>query len=385
MLDELTKSKILEEEKKHLDDVKEHTHKKVKYIKDYVYNWLFVAVGLNNSERTNINFIDCMCNAGIYQDGTFGTPMEVLELFIEFAEDYPNKNFNLFLNDYNENRIRILCKLINGTSYKQINNIKIFLRNNDVNEYLNEISNYQKVFDNNAMTILFIDPYNFGDVKIPNIINFTSKHYCELIFNYFNSDYRRNIQNNTAKQKQENMISSITDLPGFKEGMNDKEILEVIKANLKNKNINYVFCYTFRVGNGKGIDLYQLLYATPNIKGLKLIKNSLWKIFSGDQYYKSPKISKGQISLFNDVEIEKINVQNYAVEASELLLEKYENQIVSYKEIQEFILENTMLKNSHIINGLLKPLIIEGKIIKKVPSGKRENNYTDSYYQILSE
>ena len=235
------------------------------------------------------------------------------------------------------------------------------------------------------MTILFIDPYNFGDVKIPNIINFTSKHYCELIFNYFNSDYRRNIQNNTAKQKQENMISSITDLPGFKEGMNDKEILEVIKANLKNKNINYVFCYTFRVGNGKGIDLYQLLYATPNIKGLKLIKNSLWKIFSGDQYYKSPKISKGQISLFNDVEIEKINVQNYAVEASELLLEKYENQIVSYKEIQEFILENTMLKNSHIINGLLKPLIIEGKIIKKVPSGKRENNYTDSYYQILSE
>ena len=109
------------------------------------------------------------------------------------------------------------------------------------------------------------------------------------------------------------------------------------------------------------------------------------EIFSGDQYYKSPKISKGQISLFNDVEIEKINVQNYAVEASELLLEKYENQIVSYKEIQEFILENTMLKNSHIINGLLKPLIIEGKIIKKVPSGKRENNYTDSYYQILSE
>ena len=47
-------------------DITNITKHKIDYISDYVYNWSLV--GVNFPECTQINFIDCMCNAGIYKD-----------------------------------------------------------------------------------------------------------------------------------------------------------------------------------------------------------------------------------------------------------------------------------------------------------------------------
>lgn len=54
-------------EQGHLDAKKQQTDYKIKYVVEYVERWLLVSV--NRPEVTNINFVDCMSNAGIYQDG----------------------------------------------------------------------------------------------------------------------------------------------------------------------------------------------------------------------------------------------------------------------------------------------------------------------------
>ena len=81
------------------------TKNKIKYISDYVNSWVYSIVGFDKCK--NINFIDCMCNAGIYKDCTLSTSMEVLQFFIKQALRNSNKEFNLFLNDYNIDRINI--------------------------------------------------------------------------------------------------------------------------------------------------------------------------------------------------------------------------------------------------------------------------------------
>ena len=69
-----------------LQPKKEQTEYKIKYVREYVLYWLKVSA--NRTNIKNINFIDCMCNAGIYKDGDLCTSIEVLQLFILEAKNH---------------------------------------------------------------------------------------------------------------------------------------------------------------------------------------------------------------------------------------------------------------------------------------------------------
>ena len=103
-------------------------------------------------------------------------------------------------------------------------------------------------------------------------------------------------------------------------------------------------------------------------------------MFNGDSFFKNDTAGN-QLSLFNENEFKEMNIQNFSIEAQELLLTKYCNETVGYQTICEFVLENTMLKDSHIINYLLKPLIEQGKIIKSNTKGKRD--YKNDFYTFI--
>lgn len=374
------KNIIIEESASYLDEIYEHTEYKIKYVKKYVENWLYVVTNFDNIK--NINFIDCMCNAGIYKNGVLGTPIEVLLLFISFSIEHPEKNFNLFLNDYDVNRINIIQKICNILNFKDHSNLNVYFSNMDVNTYLEKQKNNVLYFGNGykklSSTILFVDPYCFGEVKIKNIIDFTNTFYSELIFNYFNSDYRRNIDNTSTPAKRQKIIDSMDGIVGYSSGMNEKQVEDLIKQNIKGRFIKHSFSYPFRIKTN--IELYHIIYATPNPKGLIKIKDSLWTVFNGDSFFKNGTAGD-QLSFFNENEFKEMNVQNFSREAQELLLAKYSNKTVDYQTICEFVLEYTMLKDSHIINYLLKPLVEKGKIIKN--NTKSTRDYKNDFYTFI--
>ncbi len=374
------KNIIIEESASYLDEIYEHTEYKIKYVKKYVENWLYVVTNFDNIK--DINFIDCMCNAGIYKNGVLGTPTEVLLLFISFSIKHPEKNFNLFLNDYDVNRIKIIQKICNILNFKDYSNLNVYFSNMDVNAYLEKQKNNVLYFSNGykklSSTILFVDPYCFGEVKIKNIINFTNTFYSELIFNYFNSDYRRNIDNSSTPAKRQKIIDSMDGIVGYSSDMNEKQVEDLIKQSIKGRFIKHSFSYPFRIKTN--VELYHIIYATPNPKGLIKIKDSLWTVFNGDCFFKNGTAGD-QLSLFDEKEFKEMNVQNFSREAQELLLAKYSTKTVDYQTICEFVLEYTMLKDSHIINYLLKPLVEQGKIIKNNIKGTRD--YKNDFYTFI--
>lgn len=375
------KKTIINSNKKKLDEIYEHTEYKIKYIKKYVEYWLYVVA--NYDRNKTINFVDCMCNAGIYSNGVFGTPVEVLKLFISFAKLHPDKQFNLFLNDFNSDRVDIIKEICEKLEYEKINNINVYFSNEDVNEYLDKITSLQNFFGNKGFgeltsTILFVDPYCFGEVKINKIKKFLDTYYAELIFNYFNSDYRRNIDNVTTPQKRKKIIDSMDGIDGYKSDMDEKQLESLIRKELKGKYIKHSFSYPFRIKTN--VELYHIIFATPNQKGLIKLKESLWDVFNGDTFFKN-NLDENQLTLFDDNEVQRMNVQNFSKEAQVLLYNKYSNQTISYDEIRKFVLESTMLKESHIIKYLLVPLIEDGKIMKNNIKNKR--NYKEDTYKFL--
>lgn len=356
-----------------LDEKGEQTTYKIKYVTRYVRQWALIEV--NRKEIQQINFIDCMCNAGVYKDGDACTALEVIGIFNELAKQFPSKRFVVYLNDINSKRIDNFNKIYQKHIVPQKSlNLLVYLKDKDVNDYLDMIiassQNKQGLFAYGKCNLIYVDPYNFGTVQISKLHNILEKNYCELLFNLFTSDYVRNIAKDTGRIQK--------CLGGFKPATKD-EFINYVVNELRVGHIQYIFAYSFHTV--KNVELYQILYATPNIRGLEVLKDSLWDVFDGEEFHRNhaPKISDvEQISMFDDEDPKEQRLREYAQEARRIICEEFKGQIVEYAVIEQKILEETMLKDSQIIEPVLKPLIDEEKI-RKCNNVRKTNFKKDSY------
>lgn len=336
---------------KYLDNKKDQTTYKIKYIQEYAKLWIIVSTQRPNVK--NINFIDCMCNAGIYKDGDLCTAMEVLSLFVQYADRFPFYNFNLFINDYDSNRIEstkiIAKKILNG---RYFSNINIYFSNADVNQYLTTFNNFDIQLKDSPSTLNFIDPYNFGDVKLDSIRSFINRYYCEVAFNLFTSDFVRNKTDPRIKK-----------CLGFDIDFSSKEaFVEYVISKLKISSIKFAFPYIFKTSTNT--ELYQILFLTPNIRGLEKLKEALFSVFKGLEEYRNTKSPEGLFEsiLFSEEEIIKGILSSQGIEAQKKLLSNFSlGKIYSYQEIETFIILNTVMQESHILNYILKPLLKKRK------------------------
>lgn len=368
---------------KDIQQIKPHTKHKIKLITKYVEHWLEVAS--NTSFTKSICFIDGMCNAGIYSDGTLGTSTEVLKLFVKFSKIFPKIEYKLFCNDINKKRIEILKEVLKEyvPEYEERKNIKVYINNIDINIYILELLKKEDEFNfsANAFTLLFLDPYNFGTIELNNVMKFLKKYRAELMYNYFISDVRRNSKNEIALNKQSEIIRSMKGLDGYNGTLKSEEIKTIISNNLKNTKTKFLFTYQFRISTN--VEIYNIMFASPSIKGIEEFKKVLWDLFNGDdsnyKLLKAEKIKNNQLTFFDNNFIKNANLQRYAEEAQFKLIEKYSNQEVSFLNIKEYLICNTMLKSTDIINNVIKPLIMSGRIEKKNVLGKR-NYKNDKYF-----
>ena len=74
--------------------------------------------------------------------------------------------------------------------------------------------------------------------------------------------------------------------------------------------------------------------------------------------------------MFDDDFIKKDNLYLYSEEAIEKLKAQFSGKELSFTEIEEFLLCNTMLKSTQIIDNVLKPMIEKEFLIKRNYVGK---------------
>lgn len=366
LLDQFVKLGI---DSRKLTSKKQQTGKKIEYVKNYIARWANISAV--RSEIHTITFIDCMSNAGVYRDGDCCTAIEVLNLFCDMSNKYPNKTFRLFCNDISNDKIEIL-KNVASSIKGNIGNIKIYLSCSDVNDYLDCLNSNPQVdctpiFGYGSSVVLFVDPFDFGTVEIPKISNILKAHYCELIFNFFVSDYVRNISQDSGR---------IQKCLGGKQISSKEQLFSYMRSMLRVGRIQYVFSYEFRTK--RNVELYQIVFATPNVRGLEVLKESLWAVFNGAEYHRNES-DPAQITLFSDEDDRRDNLAAYSGEAKALLKWEFSGQEVTYSQIEEFLIEYTMLSSSHIISNVLKPMINSGQI-KKLNLSRKNNYKSDRYY-----
>lgn len=349
-----------------LTDKKQQTDYKIKYVSEYVRRWAIISA--EREEISTVTFIDCMCNAGVYKDGDCCTAIEVLQIFIDSAKKHRDKKFNLYLNDNNPSSIEILKRVIRCVRTENIANLCVYVECMDVNDYLDRLSSKNSVFGYGKSVVLYIDPFDFGTVHIPKIRHILERQYCEVIFNFFISDYVRNI--NLNKERIRRCI-------GNENIENKDDIIKYIQNQFRVGKMKYLFSYQFKTKTN--IELYQIVFVTPSIKGLEKLKEVLWKVFEGKEFHRNYE-QTGQMSLFTEQDEKEFRLNSYASEAKKLLCDFFKGKIVTYIEIEEFLIENTMLMSGQIINNVLKPLIGEKAIVKMGNSSKA--NYKKDRFKV---
>lgn len=150
----------------------------------------------------------------------------------------------------------------------------------DVNEYLEILLKNEQYFnyDSKSFTLLFVDPYNFGTVKIIKIINFLNKYRSELIFNYFSSDFNRNRSNINYIKKQHDIKVCMQGINICNKNITDltyKDLLSTLQENFRRtKNVKYSFIYPFHIKKTNSL-IYYVIYCTPSAIGLEKLKEVL--------------------------------------------------------------------------------------------------------------
>lgn len=345
---------------------KQQTNKKIEYVREYIRQWSYVM--LERDSISTVNFIDCMCNAGVYRDGDCCTVIEVLLVFLDMAPHHPNKRFNIWCNDIDPKKIEVLEKVV--ALLPKNSQVNVYSQTADVNACLDALSGdtkiSRKIFEYGNATVLYVDPFDFGTVEIPKISAVLQKRYCELLFNFFISDYVRNADADDGR------LAKCLGGNSFK---TKEELIAYMRDQFRVGYIKYLFAYQFRTQ--KNVELYQIVFATPNQRGLEKLKDALWNVFNGAEFHRN-QVETGQTSFFTEKDEEDSALRTYASEAKSILCDKFAGQTVGWSEIESYLVEHTMLKESQILTHVLKPLIECGKVIKQNSSGKR-NYKKDSY------
>ena len=367
-----------------LDVISPHTVKKIEYVKSYVNHWLYVIVNTSNW----IFFMDIMSNAGIYENEYLCSSIEVLNVFIGYAKNHPDKKFILCCNDLAQDRFESMSEIFNlyKTRLKKegINNIDLYMDCMDAINYLPYVDNkfhLRSIRGFQKCVLLYVDPYNFISKQLATSVrHFLKNVYCELILNFYANDYTRNINNVKCIEHREEIRDFVKTYCEIDEQSPKVELVRDVFIKNIEKSTMVKYHYYFTMKNERNAPLYYLMFFTPSLVGLEKVKDATWKVLSHhDEYCSSYKERDADLlNLFNETpEDEAFAV---LLEKVIVLLKPYNDRAISYQLLEEICLQNTFAKKGHLIEKIIKPLINKNKLVKMGETSGR--NYTGDKYTV---
>ena len=264
-----------------------HTIKKFELVEAYVREWSYKLINISGCSR--LVFIDCMCNSGRYYDENKkiidGTPIRVANILSGIANQYHDKQVDIYFNDYSSAKIELLKKYLP----EEKNNFHINLSKEDGNALLKRLG-AKLDSESHLHYFLLYDPYD-AHIEWDALAPFF-RCWGEVMINHMISDPVRaitQVKKNDKKKKYE--ATYLTDFSELVPFGSDKEAyqerVERIIDALKGERKYYVSAFPFY--NTQNSQMYNLIHCTSNLEGFKLYKKIAWKTFNDHSSTKKVK------------------------------------------------------------------------------------------------
>ena len=344
-----------------------HTRAKHDMLARYLDGWYPIMSSWNG----RIVFLDGFAGRGRYTDGSEGSPIIALKRLINHRSfsQLSHREFVFFFIEANPDNAASLQKEINALKESSASwppNIKEFVINAKFDQTAAQmLTQLREQKKNMAPTFAFIDPFGYSGLPMDLLADLLAYPRSELFVNFMVGHVQRFIQ----RDGQERAMSSLfgTDLhhvlSGY-DGQADRvQHLHDVYVRQLTERVGFKYVRSFGMINSTGNIGYYLFHGTRHPKGVKLMKDAMWKIDPVGDYMFSDRLA-GQDVLFTPE-------PNLALLRDNLLRFYAGYGGISVDDIERHDVLETPFRETHV-RPVLKRLEADKIIRVNRPPGKRQ-------------
>ncbi|MEU8401749.1 three-Cys-motif partner protein TcmP [Nonomuraea sp. NPDC048892] len=342
-------------------DLEPHTRAKHEILRGYLNGWFPVMSRYNN----RIFFFDGFAGPGRYKNGEAGSPIIALTTLLDHAHFSRMKCDFLFMFCEHDSKrftsLEVEVKKLKEARAPWPSNVKVQLVNKEFEASASDIiTEMQRLKKQLVPTFAFVDPFGVSGLPITVIKDLLASPRCELFVNYMVDSVNR-------FAGAGNIDHHLKDLFGterYKEaaalqGQPRQQFLHNLYEEQLKSVCEFSFVQSFAMINTYGHIGYYLFYGTRDIKGLELMKDSMWKIDPGGDYRFSDRLV-GQTVLFIEDGVDARPLQ-------QALRTEFAGKAVPIQQLEDFTITRTPYKKSHLRRFALTPLERENAIQVRRP------------------
>lgn len=311
-----------------------HTKAKHEILKEYLKAWFPILTTYNQ----RIIYIDGFAGPGIYSGGEEGSPLVAIRTAIDHTQKNRfNKIFFVFI-EKDQKRAEILQKTVSDRFPTLPTFIELAFYNSEFKSVLSQILSYIEEKDLKlAPTLAFIDPFGFKGFPTNLVSKLLSNPRTEVLITFMSSFIKRNLDARNAV-----VLDDLFGCDDWKKVLSinrnkDAFLLGIYTKQLQRNVDGKLYTRTFGMEDQNDRHIYDLIFATRNLKGLDVMKRVMVKIDTRGIYKFSDKTDPHQRFLFNYMGNENAWIST----AANFVFEKFKGKKASLKEISDSVISET--------------------------------------------
>jgi len=314
--------------------IEPHTRAKHETLQNYLKAWFPIL----SKWSGRIIYLDGFAGPGVYSGGEDGSPVIALQTAVEHKLREYFKEIVFFFIEKDSNRAKILTQVLKKRFPNLPKNIRYRVQGAEFAPTLEQVLNeLEKQGASLAPTFAFLDPFGFSGFPMELIGRMMSYDKCEVLITFMAGFVKRFLD-----ESREPVLNALFATQEWKKARNisdpDKRLrflLDLYERQLRNVGgAEYVRSFGM-IGPHNQL-IYYLVYGTKHWKGLKVMKEAMWKVDRRGSYTFSDLTDVNQTYI--------IDYQDYAhwiPTAAEMVHNKFRGQTVNEREVHEFVVVDT--------------------------------------------
>jgi three-Cys-motif partner protein len=346
--------------------LKRHTLAKHQILRWYLDAWLAI-LGSGSWAKDDVVLIDGFAGPGRYRDGEKGSPLLMLDAYLEHSADITARGHFYFIEE-NPARAQYLQGQIDGYVLPNAVEAEVIQGSFDV-EFSPLIERLRRRFSELPPTFAFIDPFGAGGISVALSTPLLSIPRCELLVYVPVAHLARFVDHPDLTATLNTLYGS----EAWREATKT-DVLEERKRILHDLFLAEVekkadWTRSFEITPQAGHNSYYLFFGTNSERGLQRMKDAMWRVDpQGGTRFRDSTIVDHPVLFEEKPDLSRLLT---------LLREHFGARWFTIKEAEKFTLRSTPFRdNGHLKTPTLKPADKRGEIEVERPAGKPAGSFT---------
>src|SRR5262245_37599366 len=346
-----------------------HTRAKHEILRRYLEAWSAI---LSLGGFPTIAYVDGFAGPGVYDNGEDGSPIIALKSALTHQAKIKAELRFLFIEKDKERAAR-LEECVNAIERPARFKVRIAAGSSFEDGFRKHLLNpYREASKPLPPTFAFIDPFGWTGVPFALVKELLAYDSCEVLFNFMYEEINRFIEHPDQTKNFDELfgtdkwraVANVAEPRARRAFLHDLYVSQLRGA----AGVRYV--RSFEMRNKKDVTDYFLFFATNSAKGVKKMKEAMWKVDQSGEFRFSDATNPAQTLLFEP-----------APDFSALrraIVERFAHMETTVAEVEDFVLAETPFRETHYKKQVLAELEKVGKLTAVDPKpGRKAHSYGD--------